>query len=145
MDKINYVKPPIWFWIVAAVGMIWNLMGVGAFVSDAAMNADTLASLPEAQQALYAAQPFWVTVVFGLSVATGVLGCLLLFLKKSWAGPMFLLSLILVLVQSFYMYFLSNTMEVMGAFPAIMNTVIIIFAVMLMFFARHASGKRWIR
>jgi len=120
-------------------------MGVGAFVSDAAMNADTLASLPEAQQALYAAQPFWVTVVFGLSVATGVLGCLLLFLKKSWAGPMFLLSLILVLVQSFYMYFLSNTMEVMGAFPAIMNTVIIIFAVMLMFFARHASGKRWIR
>jgi len=145
MDKINYVKPPIWFWILSAIGLAWNLMGVGAFVSDASMNAETLATLPEAHQALYAAQPLWVKIAFGLSVATGVLGCILLFLKKSWAGPIFLLSLLAVLAQSVYMFFLSDTISVMGTFPAIMNGIIVAFAVLLMFFARHASGKRWIR
>lgn len=145
MDKINYVKPPFWFWLVAGIGLLWNLMGAYQFSIDPFVNEASLQNFTEAQQAAYAARPLWVTLAFGLSVLTGVLGCILLFLKKAWAGPVFLLSLLLVLAQSVYIFFLSNTLEVFGSFEGIINGIILAFGIGLMFFARHASGKRWIR
>jgi len=26
------IKPPIWFWVVSTLGLVWNAMGVVAFV-----------------------------------------------------------------------------------------------------------------
>ena len=27
-------KPPVWFWIVSVLGLLWNLAGVAAFVNE---------------------------------------------------------------------------------------------------------------
>ncbi len=45
-------KPVVWFWIISVVALIWNLMGVGAFVMQLTMSDEAKAKLPELQQTI---------------------------------------------------------------------------------------------
>lgn len=40
-DKI---KAPTWFWVIAVVALIWNLLGVAAYIMDVTMSAEDIAS-----------------------------------------------------------------------------------------------------
>ena len=86
MADATTVRPPKWFWIVASIAFVWNLMGVAAYLMQVTMSDETLAALPAEQQALYASTPAWATGAFALAVFGGALGCLFLLLRKSWAG-----------------------------------------------------------
>ncbi|NNC97213.1 MAG: hypothetical protein HKN88_03985 [Gammaproteobacteria bacterium] len=67
-------KLPMWFWVVAVLALIWNLLGLGAFLSTAVlMSPETLASMSPAEQELYANTPSWANVAFGVAV---ILVCL---------------------------------------------------------------------
>ena len=82
MTENSTNKPPVWFWIVSVVALIWNGMGVMAYLGQAYMSDDALAALPEAEQALYANVPAWATAAFAIAVWGGLLGCLALLLRK---------------------------------------------------------------
>jgi hypothetical protein len=71
------------FWLVGAVGLIFNLLGCMNFASQ--MNADAVASMPDVYRAMVESRPGWATVAFAVAVFGGALGCLLLLLRKSQA------------------------------------------------------------
>jgi len=52
-------KPPIWFYIVAVLALLWNVAGLLAVVADLQLSAADIAALPPEQQAVYAARPLW--------------------------------------------------------------------------------------
>ena len=81
-------NPPKWFWWVSGFGLVWNLIGVAAFVGQMTMD---LGTLPDAERIFFEERPFWATAGFGIAVASGVLGCVAMLLRKSWAVPMLLL------------------------------------------------------
>lgn len=35
MNHSTRTKPPIWFWIISVIALIWNLMGVMAYLGQA--------------------------------------------------------------------------------------------------------------
>lgn len=80
------------FRVIGAIGLIFNLMGCMNFISQ--MNADTVASMPEAYRAIVESRPAWGTVAFAIAVFGGALGCLLLLLRKSAAFYVFVASLV---------------------------------------------------
>ena len=66
-------KPPTWFYLIAALALLWNLAGCTAFVADLQLTPEDLARLPEAQQALYRERPLWALVATGVAVIGGAL------------------------------------------------------------------------
>lgn len=135
---------PRWYWIVAGVGLVWNLMGVMAYIAQVTMTPEAMAELPEAERLLYEATPAWANGAFAIAVFGGALGCLALLLKKVWAVPLFIISLLGILVQMFYAFFMSNSFEVFGPGSAIMPGMVILIAIYLVWFARMAKTRGWI-
>ncbi len=138
------MKPPVWFWIVSVLALIWNLAGVGAYLGQAYMPAENLQAMPEAHQQLLEAQPAWYTAAFAIAVFAGALGCIFLILRKKWATQVLIVSLLGILAQQTYVFFFSNTFEVMGNNAMIMPLIIVIVGFLLVFFAKAATDKAWL-
>ena len=94
MTDISTNKPPIWFWVIAVVALVWNLMGVMAYIGQAYMTEAELNALPEVEQALYANYPAWATAAFAIAVFGGAIASIALLLRKKLAKTLFLISLI---------------------------------------------------
>ncbi len=143
MSNLN--KPNGGFWIISIVALIWNAMGVMAYLGQAYMGEEVIAALPENEQALYANIPAWYTAAFAIAVFGGLLGCILLLLRNKLAKPVLFISLIGVLVQMFYNFFISNSMEVYGPGSAVMPIMVIIISFFLVWFAKRNIAKGWLK
>ena len=136
-------KAPKWFMIVAAVLLVWNLLGVMANVIQVMMSPETLAALPQEQRELYENTPDWATAAFAVAVNFGALGCVLLLLRRNLAGLFLQLSLAGVLVQMFHSFFMSKSFEVFGPGGLVMPVMVIIIAIYLVVLAAKARTNRW--
>jgi len=119
-------KPKTAFWIIAVIALIWNLMGVMAYLGQAYMTDETKALLPEAEKALYNNVPIWVTAAFAIAVFGGVLASIAL-----------LVSLIGILVQTIYNFFISAAMDLYGPGEIIMSTMVIVIGVYLYLYSKN--------
>lgn len=137
------IKPPTAFWILIGLALVWNLLGVMAFVAQMMMTPEMLAALPQAEQELYASTPTWANVAFAFAVFGGAIGCIALLLRANWAFPALLISLLAVIVQMFHSFFISNSFEVFGPGGLIMPIMVIIIAIVLVWFSHQAKNKTW--
>jgi len=142
-DEATTSVPKSFYWISGAA-LVWNLLGVMAYVGQVTMSPESMAALPEAERGLYENMPSWVTGAFAIAVNAGAIGCLLLVLRKALALPILVLSLVAVLVQMFHNFFLSNAIEVMGAPAMIGPAIVILIGVFLVWYASDARKKGWI-
>lgn len=130
-------KPPVWFWIISILALIWNSMGVNQYLQQA-YNTEAFKSMVSTEELEMIGQlPTWYTAVFAIAVFAGALGCILLLLRKKLAYFVLLLSLISVLFQMGYITFSMNMANIMTPF-------IVIAAVLLVLFSKHSKKKNWI-
>ena len=132
------------FWIISAVALVWNLLGVAAYVMQVTMTEDALMKLPEAQRMFYETMPAWATGAFAVAVFGGALGSLLLLLRKSWAVPVFVVSLAGILVQLYHAFAMVDGIKIFGSGGLIMPAITLVIAVLLVWYSRSASAKAWI-
>ena len=137
-------KPKTAFWIIAVIALIWNLMGVMAYLGQAYMTDETKALLPEAEKALYNNVPIWVTAAFAIAVFGGVLASIALLMRKQIAKTLFLVSLIGILVQMIYNFFISAAMDVYGPGEIIMSTMVIVIGVYLYLYSKKSIINGWL-
>ena len=93
---IETSKPSLKFWVVAGVGLLWNLLGCYNFIMQT--NPALLETLPEAYDALAKSRPGYATVAFAVAVFGGSLGCALMLMRRAVSRPFLLLSLLGVVV-----------------------------------------------
>lgn len=141
-DSTN--KPPVWFWVMSVLALIWNIIGVMSYLAQAYTSIEDLESMTQAQRELFEAQPAWVTGAFAIAVFGGTLGCIALLLRKKWAKPVLIVSLLGVLAQFVYGLFLSNTIEVYGNQAIIFPIIIIVVGVLLVLLAKKGIQKGWL-
>lgn len=139
------VKPPLWFWAVSAAMLLWNGLGAMAYIADATITVDALNALPEAERALRLSRPAWATAAFAVAVFGGVVGCLLLLVRSRWASPVLVLSLLGVAVQMTHAFLIANSYEVYGPPGLIMPALVLMFSLFLVWFARRARRRGWLR
>ncbi len=139
------VKPPTWFWVVSVIALIWNLMGVGAYLAQAYTPDDIIAQMEQAMQDLVNSTPAWVTAAFAIAVWAGALGSLLLLLRKRLAHIVLILSFIGIVVQMFYNVFISNSIEVYGPGGLIMPIMTFLIGIGLIFFAKKGISAGWLK
>lgn len=131
-------KPPIWYWILSVVALIWNAMGVNAYLQQA-YNTDSYREMySQEQQEIAANLPAYVTAAFALAVFCGALGSLLLLLRKKFAVTLFYISLVAVIVQMGYLLINGYASSI----P--MTVMIIVFAVFFAWFAKYSASKGYL-
>lgn len=134
-------KPEITFWIIGIIALIWNLMGVAAYLFQAYMTEEELLALPPEEQALYADIPAWVTAAYALAVFGGALGCILLLLRKKLATFVFIISFASIVVQMTYNLFMSKAAEVYGPGGVIMTLMVIVIGAFLVWYSKNMEKK----
>ena len=132
------VKPPFWFWVLSIVALFWNLMGVDQYIGQAYQTDRWKASMTSEQIELASTLPTWLTAAFAIAVFTAAIGSLGLLLRKKWAYPLLVISLIAVIIQMGY-FLINGHTDHIG-----MTISIIAFAVILVWFSKKALAKHWI-
>ncbi len=145
MSASTMAKVPVWFWIIAAVAVLWNLGGIYAYWSHVTLSDEALAALPEAQRNMYLSMPAWATAAFAIAVFGGVVASIALALRSRFAVLLFGVSLAAVFVQMFQAFVLANALAVAGASAAIVPSMIVIIAIVLLWFSSMARGKGWLQ
>ena len=141
----NYLRKPTGlFWIISSMALVWNLMGVFNYLTQAFMTNEVLASLPEDQQLLYEDVPAWVTAAFATAVFSGTLGAILLLLKKKVASNFFILSFVGIIIQMTYCLLISENTNGYGPMGLIMPLMIIAIGGYLIWYSKKAAEHRWL-
>jgi hypothetical protein len=135
---------PKWFVPVAILAMLWNLMGCIALAGDLMLSAEDIARLPPEQQAMYAARPGWAVLATGAAVIGGLLGSLGLALRKRWARPLLVLSLVGLIAQDIGMFGLTDAVRSAGPAPLLLQGLVLAIAIGLVLLARRAVHRGWI-
>ncbi len=140
----NSIKIPTWFYVIAALAVVWNAMGVMAYINSVMISAEDFLKMPEAQQSMQKAMPSWAKAAFAVAVFAGTIGSFLLLLKKSLAMPALIVSLFAVLIQMSNFIFLMDGFNSIEQSEKIMTSMIIVVAFLLVWFANSAKTKKWI-
>ena len=135
---------PLWFRIVAALALAWNLLGCLAFAWDLQLGPEDIAQLPAAQQALYAARPGWTVAGTALAVIGGALGCIGLLMRGKWAYPVLVLSLVGILVQDYSLFVLVDGIDLAGVAVAVFQGIVLLVAIGLVLLARKGIARGWL-
>jgi hypothetical protein len=130
-------RAPWHLWVVGGAALLWNAMGAFDYVMTETKNAAYLSGFTPKQLAFFYAIPAWGIAAWAIGVWGGVLGSLLLLLRKRLAVLAFLASLLGAVVTTIRTYFLANGMEVLGdVFSLGFAAVIILVALGLYLYAR---------
>ena len=135
---------PKWFTPVAVLALLWNLLGCFMIAMDAMMPPDAVAALPADQQAIHAARAPWMVIGSIVAVAAGALGSLGLVLKRRWATPLLVLSVLGLIVQDLGFVMIARTLPIPTA-GWIMQGLVLVIAILLVVMARKAARHGWLR
>jgi len=138
-EMAGQTKPPVRFWIIGILALLWNGMGLGAYFQQFMMSAESFAALRPEQQELLVGQPFWLTGAFATAVFAGFVGSLALLLRKRIAARLFLLSMIAVFIQFGGLFLAFGYADALTGGEWIMPVMVPIIAVGLYLFARKAE------
>ena len=74
-----------------------------------------------------------------------LLGCVGLLLKKAWCVPLFLVSLLAIIVQFSHWLFMTAAIEVYGSETYMMPLLVTAIAALLVWYSRGAKSKGWLQ
>jgi hypothetical protein len=135
-------NPPVWFRIVALLAILWNAFGVFQYLSSVGLFGDPMASLDEAQRAAVESIPAAIIGAFAIGTFAGLIGSLGLLLRKRWAFPLLVVSLVALAALEGWIVFMSGALDAFGgiALPATITVV----AILLAWLAYHARRRGWL-
>lgn len=138
------MKPPIWFWVVSVLALLWNLYGLFNFYISTFNQVAILETLNQEQREVFEAMPTWATIAFAIATISGTLGSVGLLLGKKWAKQLFIISLVAMIAQFINWLFIQNAADV---FPNAytMPIIVVIVGILLVLFANKATQKEWLK
>lgn len=132
-------------WIVGGLSLVWHLIGCANYLFQATMSPDTLASMTTAQQAIISDRPVWATGAFAIAVFGGLIGSVLLLLRKRLCLWFFLIALIGVIVSMIPLVGIENSEVQFSPLERIMYLALTpLFGAFLVWFTRLAMRRGWI-
>lgn len=138
----NTNKPGVGFWIIGMISLVWNAMGVYNYLIQAYQTEAFTSSVNEAQLALMESMPSWNTALFAIAVFSGLIGTILLLMRKKEAVPLFMLSFITATVMQLYWLFGTDAVEVFSEqMPYLMPILVIVFCAFILWYSKNQKTK----
>ena len=138
---VNLARRPWHLWLVGILGLLWNLVGAYDYLMTQTQNVSYMSQFTPEQLEYFYGFPTWVVAAWALAVWGGVLGTLLLLLRKRLAVGVLLVSLLSMIVTSVYNFVLSDGLEVMGSGAVAFSGLIFVIALGLWLYARAMARR----
>ncbi|MFT5270738.1 MAG: hypothetical protein ACI85V_000752 [bacterium] len=140
------MKTPIHLWIIGGIALIWNAGGAYDYVMTQFQDEAYLAMLTDAQRVFLDTGPIWFEAAWAVGVWFSVLGSVLLLLRSRFAGAVFGLSFLGLMVSSVYSFGIADRTGLTLS-PAQMGFTIAIFVVLavLWIYARAMTRRGVLR
>jgi len=138
-------SPPASFWIISVLLLLWSLMGDAAYLMQVTADLDQMATTDPETARIFAAMPTWVWSAYAIAVWVGTLGVVALLLRRRVAVPLFIVSLIGVIVQFGYTFAGTDILARKGASTAIFPLVIIAIGLFEIWWSRRCAASSHLR
>jgi len=127
-----------YFWIIASLIFIWNLLGVIHYLNsiDASVESLVAPGMTIEQAKFFLNVPSYFFAVFALGVWSGMLGSVLLLFRKAWAAPAFLFSTAMIIVSSI-LDGVHGTFSVLGSSYMVIMTVTLVIALFSAWYSKR--------
>ena len=134
---------PRHLWVVGVIALLWNAVGALDFVMTQTKNEAYMSSFTPEQLEFFYGFPAWVVAAWAVAVWGGVIGSVLLLLRKRFAVQLFLVSLAAMVITTIHNYVLSDGFEIIGdTFTLVFTAAIFLAAVALFLYARAMHRRR---
>ena len=139
-------KPTTAYWIIAGVLLVWNIIGLMFYYQQSTLTPEIMmdAGLTAQQIAHITNTPAWGHSGYAIAVNAGVLGAILLLLRKTWAVPLFILSLIGALVQDLDAFVMRDAMEAWGSTAIYLPLIVIVICLFEIWYSLRAKNRGWL-
>lgn len=135
---------PKWFMPVAVLALLWNLLGCFMIGQDVMLTPEDIAKLPPDMQAVNAGREAWMVIGSVVGVVAGALGSLGLVLRRRWATPLLVLSVLGLVAQDLGFVLIARTVPIPMA-GWILQGLVLVIAILLVLLARKAAARGWLR
>ena len=133
MDRDSDRKPNVGFWLIAAIGLVWNAIGAAFYLGQVGILGGAFA--PPADQPV---MPGWVTAAYAVGVWGSVIALVGLLMRGRWSRPLLWIALVALCVDFGWVFFLSGA----GVQP--LGVVILIIALALALYGNRAAQRGWL-
>ena len=131
------------FWWVSVFALLWNAGGAINYLMQT--NLEFVSTLPETHRAIIEGRPTWATGGFAIGVFGGVIGCLLLLLRKSVAYYICIISLLGIIITMIHtINVASSKISFSAGETVVMILLPLIVAVLLILYTKLVMGKNWV-
>ncbi len=144
MAYVQSIKSPLWFKIAAALVILWGLAGVFACYSQLTLTPAQLAALPAAQRDAFIAMPLVVRIAYVVAVGGGLVGGILLILRRPEARMAFIASLIGVIVQFGWVFGVYQGLAKTGASALAFPAFIVLVCIVEIWLAVVGRSRGWL-
>lgn len=141
MSAERSVRAPVHLWIIGVLSLLWGLVGAWDYLMTMTRNEAYMAQFTEEQLEFFYGFPAWLVAFWAIAVWGGVLGSLLLLLRRRLAVGVFVASFLAMLVTMVQNYGFADGVEISGAGGVIFSIVIFLAALALVFYARAMSRR----
>jgi hypothetical protein len=127
---------PWHLWLIGILGTLWNLGGAFDYLATQTENESYMSQFTPEQLEFFYGIPSVVVAFWALAVWGGLVGTILLLLRKRHAAPVLLTSFVCMIVTAIHNYGISNGLEIMGNTGLMFSGLIFVFALGLWLYAR---------
>jgi len=140
----RYAPQPVasWFKIAAIASILFMLIGCAGYLASVLTDP---ASMAVDQRTLMDARPIWMIAAYAVAVWVGLLGSVLLLMRRKLAEPLLLVSLICA-VLTFLPYAITPAIrDNISTNDIVVALVVIALTWTIFWFARHSRQRGWLR
>lgn len=145
MSEVSAPVTPRHLWIVGIIAVLWNLMGALDYTMMETKNAWYLGNFSPEQVAFYQNYPAWMVAFWALAVWGGLLGSVLLLMRKKLAVNVFLVSFICMLVSMVSNLRLSGAADMITGSGIAFTIAIFLISLFLYLYSRAMTRGRVLR
>ncbi|WP_338350571.1 hypothetical protein [Nonlabens tegetincola] len=137
-------KPKLWFWILAIIFLLWNLIGVGFFMGELLKPDIMYADFTDEVMEYVENRPWWFMINYGIATIVSFLACVMLLFKSKIAVPLSVIGLVGIVISTIY-FFTSGITQVIPGAEQGFTIFILLMGIFLWLFARSSRKKGWLR
>ena len=141
-SEVTSTTVPGWFWAAAGLALLWEVLGCFMYVTQVTTDP---ATLPLDQRAMWEAAPAWMIGAYAIAVWVGLIGAVLLLMRRRLAIPLLLVSLIAVLVQFSALLLVPQLRQTTPADALALPIAIIVACYAIWQLAKLAQRRGWLR
>jgi hypothetical protein len=141
MPEAKATTTPRHLWIVGIVALLWSLFGAMDYIMTETKNEAYMSQFSPEQLEFFYNFPAWLVAFWAVAVWGGVLGAVLLLMRKKLAVSALLVSFLCMVVTTVHNYGFAGAADIVGGMGLFFSVVIFVVALALVIYARSMARK----